>query len=791
MSRTATAIVLSCIPSLAALAGETGYYRWPVVHGEELVFASEGDLWRAPRGGGAAVRLTTHPEEESRPTILPDGRWLAFNAHYDGAMEVYVMPLSGGAPTQLTFEGGGTAVRGWTADGKVLFRSSTAPGTTPRLLRTVDMDNLNVETLPLMAANLATFAGDGRTLFFTRFGLSLRNDNAILYRGGGMAQLWRYKLDGDAEAVRLAVDFGTPIRHPMWWNGRIYYVSDKSGVDNIWSVDETGDDARQHTRFDDWQLRNPRLNDGEIVYQRGADLFRYDVRGGKETKIMLTLVSDRDYGRMRWLKNPIKYLETSLMGAEGESVALTARGRVAVAFPGDRRRVVLDVPGQARARAAVVGAKGDWVYVVLDQDRYGEIWRYPSDGRGPPEKLTDGSDAHIWGIYPAPDAQLVLIDDKRGRLWSLDVETGDKLRIDTSESGVDQPFEGFAWSSGGRYVAYSTFDVRSIRRLVLHDLKSGRRENVTSGKYDSYAPAFSADNKWLYFVSDRNFVAAPSHPWGDRIMGPVFDKRGKLFALQLDPKAHFPFASADELTNAATEETSDQGGKAETKTKDIEIVFDGLSNRLWEVPVAPGNYGALAANGNFLYVLVRNGKSSHLNFIAINSDKPKLKIFARNVKGFALAADGRTLFYRTNVGRNFTLALVPATGGLPKDLSIYTLRIRDWRIGIDPRAEWRQMLLDAWRLHRDFAFDQTLRGVDWNAVLEKYIPFSERIGHRSELDDILGQMIAEFGVLHSQIRPGDLPRDNENGAPAFLGAEFSSASRGFEITLSRRCPMLC
>lgn len=788
-SRAAVAGCVTWIIGAAAFAEEIGYYRWPALHGDVLIFASEGDLWRASRNGGTAFRLTTHPEEESHPAISPDGNLLAFNAHYDGAKEVYVMPLSGGAPRQVTFEGGGTAVRGWTPDGKVLFRSSNVPGTRARLLRTVDISGRKVNTLPLMDANLGTFDDDGRTLFFTRFGLSLSRDNAILYRGGRMDQLWRYELESDAEAIRLAEDFGAPIRHPMWWNGQIYFISDKSGADNIWSLDEIGGDARQLTSFADWQLKNPRLADGEIVYQRGADLFRYDVGSGEETKIDLTLVSDRDHRRVRWLEEPMLYLESSRMGAQGESVAITARGRVAAASPGDRRRVEVDVPSEARARAAVVGANGEWVYLILDQELAGDIWRFPASGLGKPERLTEDLATHIWSIYPSPNGRVVLFDDKRSRLWSLDLKTGKRSLIEQNESDDDDPFGGFAWSPSARYLAYASPDARSVNRLVLYDLTNGRREVVTRGKFQAFAPAFSHDGKWLFFISKRNFDPSPSNPWGDRNMGPSFDKRGLIFALELEPGARFPFAPADELTKLSSEETSDEGENEETsdesqeggtETREIEIVFDGLVDRLWEIPVDPGSYRSLAANAEYLYV---RDREDVLRSVLIDPKKPDTKEFAEDVRQFALSADGKTMFLRRGDDEDVSLALVPAVAELQENLSDHEVRIDDWRPGIDPHAEWRQMMLDAWRLHRDFAFDPNLRGVDWDSVLETYRPFLERIGHRSELDDVLGQMAAELGILHSRIDSGDLPSDEESGDAAYLGAEFLPGSDGLEVTL--------
>lgn len=107
-----------------------GYYRHPALHGDTIVFSAEGDLWRVARTGGLATRLTSHPAEEAYPAVSPDGTTLAFSAAYEGATEVYVMPLGGGLPRRLSFEGESARVLGFTPDGKVLYatrRYSTLP----------------------------------------------------------------------------------------------------------------------------------------------------------------------------------------------------------------------------------------------------------------------------------------------------------------------------------------------------------------------------------------------------------------------------------------------------------------------------------------------------------------------------------------------------------------------------------------------------------------------------------------------------------------------------------------
>jgi tricorn protease len=109
------------------------------------------------------------------------------------------------------------------------------------------------------------------------------------------------------------------------------------------------------------------------------------------------------------------------------------------------------------------------------------------------------------------------------------------------------------------------------------------------------------------------------------------------------------------------------------------------------------------------------------------------------------------------------------------------VRASDWNITVDPKAEWRQMFADAWRLHRDYFYDRDMRGVDWLKIREKYRPLVERVADRDELNDVLAQMMGELGTLHSQIRPGDLRTAEDGGKPGFLGAVLASEAGGARI----------
>ena len=220
---------------LGGQRSQLGYYRHPAIWNDTLVFVAEGDLWRVGIGGGVAQRLTTHPEEESRPAISPDGRTVAFVASYEGPGEVYSLPLQGGAPSRLTWDASRPAWVSWTSQGEVLYatrRFSTLPNT--QLVR-LDPKTGARTVVPLAQASDGAFDQVGKTLVFTR--LPFQGSHTRRYRGGTAQNLWRFAGPG-AEAAPLTADYPGTSKTPMLWKGRIYFASDRDGVMNLWSMDE-------------------------------------------------------------------------------------------------------------------------------------------------------------------------------------------------------------------------------------------------------------------------------------------------------------------------------------------------------------------------------------------------------------------------------------------------------------------------------------------------------------------------------------------------------------------------
>lgn len=784
-----------------------GYFRFPTLAGNDtLVFTAEGDLWSAPAAGGRATRLTTHAGQEIRATASPDGKWVAFNGDYDGPSEVYVIPSTGGSPKRLTFDGGTDAAIGWTPGGDVLVSILSASGPTgQREVATVDPTTGKRHVLPLADVTDAAVSADGKSLYFTRFGVPYSNDSLRVYRGGLLSRLWRFDLAGTNEAVPLpAPDQSANERLPMIWGDRIYVMSDRDGRDNLWSMKFDGSDRRQLTHHADFSVRNPSMSGGKIVYQLGADVHVYDIASNADRAVPLELTSDFAQEHRRIVRNPLDFFESAAFAPNGERVAVTALGHVALMGQGALRRIDIAAGTDDRLRGAVVSPDGHWVFAIAETGDNFEIWRYAADGSPKREQLTHDAAGFRTRLWLSPDGKSLAHATRNGKLFLLDIASGANRQIDTADWA---DFDGLVWSADSRHLAYQRADNDVGRsQIFLYEPATNTRARLTSDRYESASPAFTPDGKWLYFLSNRTFESKVRSTWGDRNFGPYFDRRTKVYAVALQEGLRFPFLPKDELHAAKAEppkpdvKPDEANGKKDDKKDDKKdkkdektdkpvkatapIQWNGLAERLFEVPLAAGDYNSLATDGKRLYLLDNRGKDhGALISLAIGNDDLKPKDFMTGLAEFDISADGSQLFIRrwADGGRPGEMLIVKAGDSAPPDLSKAAVRAADWSLAIDPKRQWKQMFDDAWLMHREFFYDPKMRGVDWNAVHTKFAPLAERITDRSELNDLLSQMTAEVSTLHSQIRPGDLRSASDTSQPGYLGAVLERQAKGYRI----------
>ncbi len=756
-----------------------GYYRFPALHGDTLVFAAEGDLWSVDVKGGVARRLTTHAGEETHPAISPDGRTLAFSATYEGPTEVYTMPLQGGMPTRWTYESDSSTVIGFAPNGQLMYSTraySTLPD--PQLVM-IDLNSQKITRIPLSQASDGSFDPSGKTLFFSRPGY--HNNNTARYKGGTARNVWKFT-SGEREAENLTPNFPGEDFAPMWWEDRVYYVNDRDGTWNLWSMDETGKDLKQNTSHLGWDVRDPYLSAGRIVYQLGADIRIFDINKSEDHVLDIALASDFDQLREKWVNDPMRYLTSAHLHPKGESVVLTSRGRVFVAPVGKGRLVRASFKEGVRYRDVTFMPDGKTLLGLSDESGELEFVTLPANAVGEDKPLTDNSKILRFQGVPSPDGKWIAYDDKNNDLWLLNAATGAQKKISTDREGI----RDISWSPDSRWLAYSQGASNMFVQIHVYEIETGSQFPLTSDRLNSYSPAWSPDGKFIYFLSDRNLRSVVGSPWGTRQPEPYFDKPLKIYVLSLRKGERSPFKQDDELFSSP-KQANRTGDRQEREEKPavvpvIRIDTEGIQKRIREVPVSPGNLGGLSVNEEALFWVERGvgyGSPALLKSVKVSNIDLEVVTVLDGIRSYELSEDGKKIMAR----KNNVFYIVDAAPRKISNLKGKNVDLSGWNFSIDVREDFRQLFIDAWRLERDYFWDPGMHGLDWEGVRDKYLPLVDRITTRQELNDLIGMVVGELSALHVSVRGGDLRRGSDQVRVATLGARLSrdEAAGGYHI----------
>ncbi len=747
--------------------GFEGYYQYPDIHKNTIVFTAEGDIWKVSTNGGLAQRLTTHAEEERFANISSDGKTLAYSASYEGPTEVYTMPIDGGLTTRWTYESDNSTLSSWTPNGKIVYQTQAYNKLPDEQLVTIDLDTKVKSVVPLYQASEGV-QGENGVWFFVR--PADHGDAAKRYVGGTARQIWKF--DGKNEAVKLTTDYDGESHKPMWHEGRVYFITDRDGIMNIWSMDMNGKDLKQHTKHDEYDVRYANIDNGKIVYQHAADLWLLDISTGSYNKLDIRLASDLEQLREKWDKNPSQYITSVHPDPKGEKVVVTARGRVFVVPVKTGRIVSFTDQKEVRFRDALFSHDGKNVISLSDQSGEFEFVKFAANGSGEISEMTkDGSILRYQGI-PSPDGKWIAYDDLDANMYVLNVSTGVSTKISTNQEGI----RDFSWSPDSQWVAFVQNALNSMSQIKVYNVKDQSSFDLTTDRANSFNPKWSPDGKFMYFLSDRSFTTLVGSPWGTRQPEPYWDASEKLYEVALKKGTRSPFREYDELMNENKKEekpTKDKKKKGKKDKEDSKLVVNidkqGIKTRIEEVPISAGNYYGLAVNDKAIYMMAREtgvNAKSHLKVVKISNEDIKVKDVATSVSGFELTQDGKKMLIR----KGGSYYMVNAGTG-KASLDNAKISFRGWKFSINPREDWKQIYKDAWRMERDYFYDKNMHGVDWNKMYDKYLPLVERVTTRNELNDVIARLVGELSALHTAARGGDTRSDNKNIQVASLGAE--------------------
>lgn len=755
------------VASATAFAAPGELKRFPDLSRDAITFVHAGDLYVVARAGGEARRLTSAAGQELFPKFSPDGSRIAFSAEYNGTRQVYVMPTDGSeAPRQLTWynDVGPMPPRGgfdyrvldWTPDGRqILFRANRVPqderGGRPYL---IDADGGMETPLPVPETGGGMLSPDGRYYVYTPIDREFRTWKR--YRGGRAQDLWIYDLE--ANDSRRLTDFRGTDNQPAWVGDTIYFTSDRGWLLNLWAISPSGGEARQVTDFSDYDVLFPSAGPDGVVFEKGGEIWLYEAATGEAKPVSIRIAGDRPE-TLPAVRNVARQIQSMALSQKGERALVAARGEI-FSVPARQGEIRNLTRSTAREIDVSLSPDGRQMAYLSDQTGEYEIWMAATDGRGTPRQVTrDGS---IWRFPPvfAPDGRKFAMADKRNRLQVIDAESGAATTVDTATVGAE--ITRYVFSPDSRWLAYVKDDDKSLSRIWLHELGSGRTQPVTSSMYAAGEPAFDPKGRWLYFVSARDYNLS----FSAYEFNYLYTNAQRLYAVSLaadGPTLGRP--RSDEIGQAPASLPVGWDGKSS-----LRIDPAGMDWREVVLRPAAGNYGALSATESGLVYLAGNGQGGQsLRYYDLNAEREDTVLASGGA--YTLSGDGSRALVR-NQSQLSIVELKPA-----QDFNAGALKLDRLELRIDPKAEWQQIYVDAWRILRDWFYDEGLHGTDWLGVRNKYQPLVDAAVSRDDLDWVLGELAGELNAGHVYHERGDSVSVTRR-AGGLLGAEVTAVEGG-------------
>ncbi len=792
-SLNAAALLLAAALLPSPAHAQTKLLRYPDIAGDRVAFCYAGDIWTVAAKGGTATRLTAHPGVEQFPKFSPDGKWIAFTGQYEGDEQVYVIPAEGGSPRQLTYypargpmqprHGWDNQVMGWTPDGKqVLFRSMRdADGVRSETqLFTVPVSGGLGTALPMPSSGAGDFSPDGKRIAYSPLFRDFRTWKR--YEGGWAQDLFVYDL-ATAALTPVSPTKRTE-RDPMWIGDAIYFASDRDGTLNLYSYDLASQATTELTHSTTWDARWPSSDDvSRIVYELDGELRVLDVKTKADQALAVFVPNDGVAMRPSHYSAE-KNVETFALSPKGERAVFVARGDVFTVpiEKGPTRN--LTNSSNAHDRWARWSPDGKRIAFVSDRSGEDEIWVVDQQG-GTPEALTKGSTGGL--RYPpawSADASRIAFSDGDGKLYVLTLADRRLVEIADDERTRIRDYE---WSPKGAFLAFSMTDPNETRSIHVWSAEDAKVHRVTDELWNEEQPTWDLDGETLYYLSDREFAPQISAiEWNY-----AGNRTTAVYALTLkkDGKSPFP-PQSDEVSTDEKKDGDEPAGekpadkraevaakpgekKAEPAKKEtpFRVDFDGLADRVTRVPVEAENYQGLASvKGGLLYVKAGApfyGRDSYADddLVLFSFKDRKESTLAADVSGVAVSDDGTKALVRQKGAYNLIEVKPDA-----KDKK--TVSTKGLAVDRVPAQEWATIFDEVWRRYRDFFYAKNMHGYDWKAIGDRYRALLPHVAHRSDLNYVLGEMVAELNVGHAYIEGGDFETPPRPSV-ALPGARFA------------------
>ena len=736
--------------------------------GQEIAFASGGDIWTVAASGGEARLLIAHSGIESRPLYSPDGRELAFNSTRAGSLDVWVLTLATGALRRLTYEDGSEQLDAWSPDGRWIYYSSSsrdiagmndvyrvaAAGGTPV---PVSADRYASEfwaaPAPGGSAVALTARGTSAGQWWRKGSSHLDHSQVVLRRGG----------PGGSFQYEALTDNGAREGWPLWSDAAtLWYVSDRGGAQNLWSRPLAGPagPARQVTRFREGRVLWPSITrDGShIAFERDFGIWILETATGRAAPVAITLrgAASQPVPERLVLQNQFQELALS---PDGRKVAFAVRGEIFAA--GTRDGGVAARVTRSAARETQPAWSPDSRRLAYASTRDGPLNLFEYDFvTGGETRLTEQPLNDVNPRYSPNGRQIAFIRDGR----ELRVIERESRRERLLARGVldRDPFtspRSLAWSPDGKWIAYLNTGDKGFTNAFVVPVSGGEPVQV-SFLANAFAGALTWDpnGAWLLLNSNQRTEPAALARIDLVPRTPRFreDRFRDLFneetrpARPTDPRPAVPAPApgAPPLSDTTARPADTTARPARPVPASPSYDLTDVRRRLSLVPTGLDvRDHRVTPDGRWLVFTAPVAGRTNIYTWPLDELSGEEQV-ARQItstagfkSGIAVSPDNREVYFLEQ-GRVQVVNL--------ENRQVRTIAITA-ELEVDFAQEKLEVFRQAWTLQRDNFYDPGFHGVDWDAVRAAYEPRVRGAATPDELRRILGFMVGELNASHSGI----------------------------------------
>jgi len=796
--------------------------RNPSLSQDKVAFLYAGDIWTVSRQGGDAERLTSNGHVVAGPFFSPDGAQIAYSAHLLGNTDVYIAPAEGGVPRRVTWHPAGSEVVGWSPDGKNVLIASGALSYRHFLkLFLVHADGSGMpEPLPLPAGAQASYSPDGQSIAYepiTKWEPAWKR-----YVGGQTTPIWIVNLK-TLDLVKVPRDNSND-SDPVWVGTSVYFLSDRNGPISLFRYDTGSKEVSQVGANKSYDLKSVQAGPGGLVYEQFGALHLVDTATNADKTLSI-----RIHGELPNLEPHLATVRPDeirnvTFSPTGARAAFEAHGEIFTvpAEKGDTRNLT-NTSGTAE-RNPSWSPDGKTIAYFSDASGEYQLFLHDQTGFKPPTVIDLGPDAsYFYNPAWSPDSKHIAFADKHQRLWVVDVPSGTPpaaakpVLVDHGIYGTFGSEFGQVWSPDSKWIAYNRDLDNQLHAIFLYSMDTHKFTQVTDGMSDATNPAFDANGKYLYFIESTNdgptnagidlssldraeatapYVvvlakdgASPIPPESDdekikEEKKPEPDKSAD------DQKKDDKSADKDKSTDKDNSADKDKDKEAAKDEKDkpvkVTVDLDGIGNRILSLPIPPHNYEEIkTGKAGVLYLFEtspvgRPASEDHEPDIRavwrFTLEKRHPEIVLSDLDHFTVSHDGSKVLYARKGGWTIAPAddLKPGNDNPGKPLNLGAMQTT-----IDPRAEWRQIYQETWRIERDFLYDPNTHGLSIPKIEAKYKPYLDNLASRDEFTYLNIEMLGEISIGHMFVG-GPRPHDT---APktGLLGADYKIENGRYRI----------